>query len=187
MCLPLWENEHKTEQIERTRGWCKTHYNRWKRYRDPLTLMRERDTNPPKTCHCGRPHHAKGMCIDHYRQAYHLARQERRNARARANYRVNPAAQIIRTTRRTRGLNAGMDDRDRELSDAYRQAIASDPCVYCGASGEQNDHFFPVAHGGTDHWWNLVRACARCNKRKAAHCGTWFTLQHPDCAAVAVA
>jgi 5-methylcytosine-specific restriction endonuclease McrA len=66
---------------------------------------------------------------------------------------------------------------DRVLSIAYRQAIVNDQCQYCGGPGEHFDHFFPLAHGGTDHWWNLVRACAFCNHSKHAHCGTWFKLK----------
>jgi hypothetical protein len=69
-----------------------------------------------------------------------------------------------------------MDALDRALSADYRRAIAGDPCTYCGATASQVDHIFPVAKGGTDHWWNLTRACESCNKSKAAHCGTWFLL-----------
>lgn len=66
---------------------------------------------------------------------------------------------------------------DRRLSTAYRLAIKRDWCFYCGAPGEQDDHYFPVAKGGTDHWYNLVRACWPCNNGKRAHCGTWFMLK----------
>lgn len=56
---------------------------------------------------------------------------------------------------------------DRELSVAYRKAIANDPCAYCRGNGEHDDHVHPLSQGGTDHWWNLVRACSRCNLEKA--------------------
>nr|WP_237532546.1 HNH endonuclease signature motif containing protein [Streptomyces sp. SID8352] len=69
-----------------------------------------------------------------------------------------------------------MDALDKALSADYRRAIASDSCSYCGAPSSQVDHYFPVSKGGTDHWWNLTRACEPCNKSKAAHCGTWFLL-----------
>jgi hypothetical protein len=26
-------------------------------------------------------------------------------------------------------------------------------------------------------WWNLTRACLRCNRSKGPHCGTWFILK----------
>jgi 5-methylcytosine-specific restriction endonuclease McrA len=59
-----------------------------------------------------------------------------------------------------------MDAVDRVLSVEYRKAIANDPCTYCGRPGEQDDHRLPLARGGTDHWWNLHRACTNCNQRK---------------------
>jgi Restriction endonuclease len=62
-----------------------------------------------------------------------------------------------------------MDAVDKMLSVEYRRAIANDPCVYCGASGEHDDHVVPLSKAGTDHWHNIVRACERCNLAKSAH------------------
>lgn len=70
-----------------------------------------------------------------------------------------------------------MDVQDRELSASYRKAISNDGCFYCGAPGAHDDHFYPLAKGGTDHWFNLVRSCAFCNMSKGAHCGTWWILK----------
>jgi hypothetical protein len=71
-----------------------------------------------------------------------------------------------------------MAPHDRRVSVDYRRAIANDPCWYCGIEvAEHVDHFFPLAKGGTDHWWNLRRACAACNHSKNARCGTWFLLR----------
>lgn len=75
---------------------------------------------------------------------------------------VQKAVHARRRSRERSGLNSD----DRKLSTAYRQAIANDLCVYCGAPGEQDDHKMPLARGGTDHWWNLTRACAPCNLAK---------------------
>lgn len=70
-----------------------------------------------------------------------------------------------------------MDATDRLLSAFYRQAIRNDPCYYCGSSvTDHTDHFFPLAKGGTDHWFNLVRACRSCNFSKRTTCGTAFLL-----------
>ena len=68
--------------------------------------------------------------------------------------------------RRRNSANRGMDRVDRLLSVEYRKAIARDLCIYCGSPGQHVDHKFPVARGGTDHWWNLQRTCQRCNHRK---------------------
>lgn len=72
---------------------------------------------------------------------------------------------------------AGLAEADLDVSASYRKAIAADPCHYCGAAGEQVDHYYPVAKGGNDRWHNLVAACAPCNNRKSANCGTWFRLR----------
>lgn len=66
---------------------------------------------------------------------------------------------------------------ERAIARAYREAIASDPCHYCGAPGEHVDHFYPIDKGGSAAFWNLVKACARCNCSKGTRCGTWFALR----------
>ena len=79
---------------------------------------------------------------------------------------ANPERVSAYGARRRVRANVNMDQLDRELSVAYRKAIANDSCFYCGGPGEQDDHYTSLANGGTDHWWNLVRACAPCNLHK---------------------
>lgn len=161
-------------------GYCSKHYTRQNRHGDPLSLMRVRQATPPGTCTvdgCHAAHHARGYCLVHYRQDHHLRNREERNRRAQANYLANTDAYTLRSTRRRRGLLSGLTGDDADISGAYRKAIKADPCAYCGGPAKHTDHVFPVAKGGTDHWWNLVRACEGCNKSKAAHCGTWFKLK----------
>lgn len=80
--------------------------------------------------------------------------------------------------RRHQRIKVDMDATDRLLSRLYRRAIRTDPCFYCGAGVTKHvDHFYPLAKGGTDHWWNLVRSCQRCNQRKGTSCGTAFLLR----------
>ena len=168
------------DTIEHRKGWCSVHYNRWKKHGDPQTLMRERNCAPPETCTivgCSSAHRSKGLCFAHYQQAHHVAHQDVRNERMRQHYRDNREAYYAKANRRRQIVKVAMDKLDRALSADYRQAIRSDSCVYCGAPGAHVDHFFPLAKGGTDHWWNLVRACEHCNKSKAARCGTWFALR----------
>jgi len=83
-----------------------------------------------------------------------------------------------RIVARRRRIKADMDATDRLLSALYREAIKGDPCFYCGSAETQCvDHFFPLVKGGTDHFFNLVRACTRCNLRKSGTmCGTAFLL-----------
>ena len=108
-----------------------------------------------------------------YREVY--AEEHRADASAWAL--ANPEARQAAHARRRGWLDADMDDIDRLLSVLYRIAIRDDPCHYCGSPVTDHvDHFFPLAKGGTDHWWNLVRACARDNLRKQAMCGTKYLL-----------
>lgn len=72
---------------------------------------------------------------------------------------------------------------DLELSTAYRSAIESDPCTYCGTQDPWDvfhvDHYFPISKGGDDRWYNLVQSCESCNLSKGARCGTWMILKRP--------
>ncbi|MFJ3665061.1 HNH endonuclease [Streptomyces sp. NPDC090106] len=168
-----------TKPAER-KGWCSAHYTRSKRHGDPLATVRERSATPPETCTlpgCCTAHFAKGLCHGHYQQANHLANKDVRNERMRQHYRDNREEYYAKTNRRRQRVLIAMDAVDRALSADYRRAIAQDPCAYCGKPSAHVDHYFPIAKGGTDHWWNLTRACDWCNRSKAARCGTWFALR----------
>lgn len=69
-------------------------------------------------------------------------------------------------SRRRQREAAEMSAEDKKASATWRRKHQFDPCAYCGAKSEQTDHIVPLARGGTDHWWNLARACADCNLRK---------------------
>lgn len=115
-----------------------------------------------------------------------------RRARSRARYAEDPAKSLAATARwyaehpearaahnalrRQRVNRVPLTREDKQIAMAYRRAIRDDPCYYCGGTGQEDDHFFPLAKGGTDHWWNLIRACRRCNRSKRATCGTAFLL-----------
>ena len=93
---------------------------------------------------------------------------------------AHPEVDLAAIHRRHQRVAAGLDALDRMLSTAYRRAIHADPCFYCGALVTHHvDHYFPLAKGGTDRWFNLVRTCRRCNQRKGVACGTAFLLRRP--------
>jgi hypothetical protein len=153
---------------------------------------------------CGKTLHAdnkSGLCKQHYgeawskfnNRAYYLANQaalreyarqyrevyaEEHRAAASAWNAANREARFAAEGRRRLAADAGMDDIDRMLSVCYRLAILHDPCFYCGSLVTDHvDHFFPLAKGGTDRWFNLVRACGPCNNAKYTMCGTAFLLR----------
>ena len=137
-------------------GYCSTHYQRFKKYGDPLVTAWVRNTSPPSVCTvdgCDSPHARKGMCHRHANAEYWRANPER-------------AAQI-RVRYRTR-KSASMTSDDKAESLEYRRSIASDRCVYCGSAAETVDHIQPLKLGGTDHACNLAPSCGSCNFSKGA-------------------
>lgn len=112
----------------------------------------------------------------YYQENREHIREQRKAAYVR-QYAEDPAPWRAAKSRRRMRLDQQMTREDARISTDYRRAIVSDPCFYCGAAeSDCVDHFFPLARGGTDHWWNLVRACTSCNSSKHAKCGTRFML-----------
>ena len=160
--------------------------------------------DPPKCGEpgCGKTLHrdnGTGFCHDHrqeYRDAYNRDYYQRTQVEQREysrQYRevyadehrayvsawnaANREARFASDARRSLAAAAGMDDIDRMLSVYYRLAIRDDPCFYCESPETAHvDHYFPLAKGGTDRWFNLVRACGPCNNAKYTMCGTAFLL-----------
>lgn len=167
------------QKIESRRGLCSMHYTRWKKHGDVEVTLRTWTSQAGLACSmagCDVAANSQGLCRRHWVAAYHAKNRKQRNARMRAHYLANREEYYAKANRRRQIIEVNMDALDRALSADYRRAIAHDVCGYCSAASSQVDHFFPIAKGGTDHWWNLRRACEPCNKSKAAHCGTWFLL-----------
>jgi 5-methylcytosine-specific restriction endonuclease McrA len=100
--------------------------------------------------------------------AKHAARQFRYKA-------AHPEVAHAYKARRRMRVVVAMTAQDRKESREWRRLIKEDPCYYCRADKTHHvDHYVSLANGGTDHWWNLVRACRRCNERKNALNGDEF-------------
>jgi 5-methylcytosine-specific restriction endonuclease McrA len=137
-------------------------------------------------------------CISDWKRAYYQANRDQKRAYYQANRdqkrayyqenrdrigernHANPEGHRASQARRRQRVKVTMTKEDREISVAYRIAIRNDTCLYCEAApGEHDDHWMPLARGGTDHWWNLFRSCARCNLSKHTKCGECFFMNRP--------
>src|SRR6266498_1611427 len=49
----------------RARGWCNTHYERWRKYGNPLASSK-RVRSLCSITNCGRPNRARSLCATHY-------------------------------------------------------------------------------------------------------------------------
>ena len=133
-------------------------------------------TRPTRRCpSCAKIVHAARMLANYYENKetflaygakYYQEHKDEKAASGAIWFQENREACRARDARRRVRVIVSMTSEDRELSVAYRLAIANDPCHYCGDPGEEDDHYISLVNGGTDHWWNLVRACLRCNRRK---------------------
>lgn len=79
-----------------------------------------------------------------------------------------PKVKLNRYRRRER-LVVAMTAQDIKDTKSHLDRIRNDDCFYCGqiTPTMHYDHVEPLAKGGTNHWWNLVRACQPCNSSKS--------------------
>lgn len=97
-----------------------------------------------------------------------------------AMYRINHREELATATA-ARRAKAKLSKEDRIESTAHRKRIKNDRCYYCEqwSSEMHDDHVIPLSRGGTDHWWNIVRACSTCNLRKGAKTDLEYTATMP--------
>lgn len=124
------------------------------------------------------------------RKAYDAQWREANREATRASNRkykaAHPEADEAANARRRSRLKEGMTDEDCRLSRLFRQVSKDFPCFYCGApvpveaKPHELEHYFALSEFGTDHFWNLLRACQACNRGpggKFKQCGTAFLLR----------
>ncbi|HMG63094.1 MAG TPA: HNH endonuclease [Streptosporangiaceae bacterium] len=144
-------------------------------YRDSLTGFCQKHRSRDE--YNRRYYDRNAVAMREYARQYRREHPEEHRAAASAWNASNRMARLASDARRKLAAAAGMDAFDRELSVARRLAVLRDPCFYCGSPDAAHvDHYFPLAKGGSDHWWNLVRACQPCNNAKYAMCGTRYLL-----------
>lgn len=57
-------------KLHKARGFCKKHYTRWLRHKDPNKTLIIFGQENCKVVECDRKHHAKGFCCRHWQQVY---------------------------------------------------------------------------------------------------------------------
>jgi 5-methylcytosine-specific restriction endonuclease McrA len=154
-------------------------------------VRRYRDRGMCTVAGCGKPEHARYLCITHY-----MAARKARIAQTtcpilgceRVSSRANGwcSAHYQRwlkygdplkggPMRRPRGTGmplAYYKERRRAKAPPTREGLEyaailrRDPCAYCGGEAGEVDHIVPVEQGGMSDWDNLTAACRGCNQRK---------------------
>lgn len=62
-----------------SKGYCRTHYERWKRYGDP-NLIKTTSVNKSKCIICGKKWHCKDYCKYHYNKLPELVKKSRQRS-----------------------------------------------------------------------------------------------------------
>src|SRR5262249_40062936 len=156
---------------------CRRHYIHWWRYDDPKIPGVDVPEPLPGRCDCGAVAEWKGMCKPHAQRVYYETNRDYLTEYRREYQKANPEVWAAREGRRPKLAGEGLDALDKALAVDYRRAIVDDACGYCGGPSKHTDHVFPIAKGGRDVWYNLMRACESCNLVKGPRCGTWFRLR----------
>ena len=170
-------------RLEFCRGWCQTHYNRWR-------LLGDVDASVPVRAYvqggarctsCEDVAEARGLCHKHYQrwkyrknpakfQEWEKQRRRMRPEHVRAldnaEYQRNKERHLHRIYRRravTRGASGA-----HTLAEWVDVLLRyGGRCAYCGASGDMTkDHIIPISRGGSDCIDNIVPACLSCNASK---------------------
>lgn len=149
-----------------SRGWCRGHYDKWRRHGDPLA---DKSRGICSVQGCGKPHLARTYCRNHWQQWFRSQPHEREKQAQRDRLRIDRAGR----THRKRAMRFGVlyEELDKTVifsRDGYR-------CQICGAKTQgvwphprsaTLDHIVPLSLGGDHTAANVQCACARCNLEK---------------------
>jgi 5-methylcytosine-specific restriction endonuclease McrA len=166
--------------LARKRGWCASHFGRWKTYGDPLA-------GPPIARAARTPAEKKQRQLDaakRYRTS-HAGQELERYRRYRQENWEQVKASLYRwrkensatwhaTVYRARLKRLDLLGPDVELVD--REAILATfgmVCYLCAGEIESRadlefDHVIPIVRGGGETWDNIRPSHMRCNRRKGA-------------------
>ncbi len=153
------------------RSWCRRHYSRWQRSGKLVGVGRgTREWQLMRRCAwCAddishRRGDTKYCCATCQAGYWRDGNHARSNEIMRLHDLRNPAARKARSVRRSSRIGA----LDCGCVRTAVIAAMSEVCVYCDAAAGSIDHVDPIALGGRHCVTNLVAACMRCNRLKAA-------------------
>jgi len=108
---------------------------------------------------------------------YYQATREERDAYTKQYNKLHPESK--KTTKAMRRTGVVLSDLSRAKTQHYKAKIKDDPCYYCDKKIENmtDDHYYALARGGTDHWFNIVRSCHNCNSRKSSRLASEFVCE----------
>lgn len=162
------------ERPVNARGWCGTHYARWRNNGDPLVVQRvarlENDAirrqrqNAAKKRWRQRNPEAMAAARARWEAANPEIRRGYRRARKKMEPEVNRAYVQARRARKLATQVVPISAEQIRQRIAYYGGL----CWMCGAEAEAIDHVKPLSAGGSHILCNLRPACSECNGRKGA-------------------
>lgn len=146
------------ERPLKARGWCSTHYMRWKSTGDPNGMKTGHPDVVIKSqiCEewgCNKPARTRFLCTTHYGLLYEAE---------------NPGGIADRAAkRRSQKLGAFVETVNRKVVFENYHGI----CYMCSVILDPNEwhleHIIPLSRGGEHSYENTAASCKPCNQRKS--------------------
>lgn len=160
-----YEETHREQHATRQRAYYQRRAA--KRRAEGLPVLTEEQRKADRARRCAPARVARTRELRRARRQDNVE-YAKKHAELQRKYREkHPEARAADKALRRMRVTAAFTAEDRAESIAWRKLIKDDPCFYCGAAETHHvDHYISLANAGTEHWWNLVRACRTCNHRK---------------------
>lgn len=157
------------------RGWCKTHYSRWRKHGDPNVLVKPRHATEAERLEARRVARRRWVDanpekMDAARSAWNESNREWWTQRRRDRRRTHPEEKRAEEARRRARKKQAQVVAFAPAQLEARLSVFGHRCWMCGAEGTTVDHVKPLSKGGAHMLCNLRPACRPCNSAKS---DTW--------------